>query len=288
MDKKIKIEYINQKLETLGISFDVVLAGILCGRVFIPNNKNKKIVLTIYQGIQSFYVNKIATDVYKKYDKNIIVQTPRKRFEFTAPEADNNDDSQPWTRYYNPANKYIGKYREVKSGKQIGVDFVLKKTINQDDAFIAIKMLLKKYTVAETTISQRDIAPVSFTKSMPDDDIWSILVGIFPKKNIDVLDPRAETTVEKFDTPEHPDVANDGIPSIDPMILAKMLTVIMNKKQTVDAATQRAQQLANKQYVVVKLLDADGKFVCTIYPQDVQKIRAERMAQQERMMHRQY
>ena len=52
-------------------------------------------------------------------------------------------------------------------------------------------------------------------------------------------------------------------PNVDPMILANMLTVTMNKKQTLDVAKQRAQQMANLEYVAVKLLDTNGKFICT-------------------------
>ncbi len=53
---------------------------------------------------------------------------------------------------------------------------------------------------------------------------------------------------------------------IDPMILAKALTLICGPKQSLDDAKLKAQQKANEQYIYIKLLDKDSKFICNIYP----------------------
>lgn len=304
MEHKINIEYINKKYDASGISYDVVLVGILVGQIFIPNGTGEKIVLTLNHGMQPFYVNKIAVDVCKKYRDGIIVQMPRKKFEFNLKDSVNTKPKpvveKPWTRYYNFINQYMGKYREYESKKRVCIDLVLKKRISRHDAFMAIRMLLKKYPVIKLTISQSDIAPIKFDESMDIDDIKSILVDSMSKKkqpvraaaNINipiVVDTKPEPIVaDDFDETEP--VTDDAphVPHIDPMIIAKAVTVTMNKKQTVDAAKQRAQQMANLQYVAVKLLDADGKFICNIYPQDIEKIRAEKAQQFNAILQKQY
>ena len=59
---------------------------------------------------------------------------------------------------------------------------------------------------------------------------------------------------------------------INPQFKMKMLTLMLGKKQTLDAAKTRAQEIANKQYTGVKLLDTTGRFVCNIYPNISEKI----------------
>ena len=304
MEHKINIEYINKKYDASGVSYDVVLVGILVGQIFIPNGTDKKIVLTLNHGMQPFYVNKIAVDVCKKYRDGIIVQMPRKKFEFNLQDSVNTKPKpvveESWTRYYNFTNQCMGKYREFKSKKRVCIDLVLKKNISRHDAFMTIWTLLKQYPVIKMTFSKSDDAPIKFDESMCVDDIKSILAGILSKKKqpvravANINTPVVENTkpeqivVEKNDeiTPVTDDAPHAT--HIDPMIIAKAVTVTMNKKQTVDAAKQRAQQMANLQYVAVKLLDADGKFICNIYPQDIEKIRAEKAQQFNAILQKQY
>ena len=73
-----------------------------------------------------------------------------------------------------------------------------------------------------------------------------------------VMDPEPETEIiSQSMEPAH---------DIDPMILAKPLTVICGVRQTIERAIELAQKKANEQYTCVKLLDKDSKFVCNIYP----------------------
>ena len=70
------------------------------------------------------------------------------------------------------------------------------------------------------------------------------------------------TGIEDDFVPKSMEPARD----IDPMILAKPLTLFCNPKQTIEEAKKSAQQKSNELYTFVKLLDSNGKFVCNIYP----------------------
>ena len=59
--------------------------------------------------------------------------------------------------------------------------------------------------------------------------------------------------------------------------MSKMLSVTLTQKQINNGGVEKWQQRANEQMTPIKILDSDGKLVDTVYPEDVEKIRNERI-----------
>ncbi len=271
--------------------YSVNVGDLVAGKLVVPNDTRFVLNILFEDNFNNHYLKtRILNETQKKFHRDILfVNKQGKEKLFSKPtNSSKTQQKSQWKRYYNFVNKYMGKYREYNDKNQPCVELVLKKVISQKDAIFAIKEFLKKYSVVRLTITQHSKNPVDFKRSFGDKDIKVMVLSILLSNH--------ETTEKHFSDTKHvetmlqnPDskiveqesVAQTNIPKIpehiDPIVLSKTLTLTMNQKQTIESAQKRAQIMANLQYVCVKLLDKNGKFVCNIYPQNVEEMRKARI-----------
>lgn len=282
--------------------YSVNVGDMVAGKLVVPNDTKFVLNILFEDDFNNHYLKtRILNETFKKFHRDILfVNKQGKEKLFSKPtNSSKTQQKSQWKRYYDFVNKYMGKYREYNDKNQPCVELVLKKVINQKDAIFAIKEFLKKYSVVRLTITQHSKNPVDFKKSLGDKDIKAMVLSIL-LSNQETTEKHFSDTKYVETMSQNPDskiveqesaVQNDiqKIPEhIDPVVLSKTLTLTMNQKQTIESARERAQIMANLQYVCVKLLDKNGKFVCNIYPQSVDKIRAARLKHLSRELQKQY
>ncbi len=282
--------------------YSVNVGDLVAGKLVVPNDTRFVLDISFEDNFNNSSITKfILKEALKNFQRDILfVNKQGKEKLFSKPtNSSKTQQKSQWKRYYDFVNKYVGKYREYNDKNQPCVELVLKKVVSQKDAIFAIKEFLKKYSVVRLTITQHSKNPVDFKKSLGDKDIKAMVLSIL-LSNHEITEKHFSDTKYVETISQNPDLKiveqesaaqNDiqKIPEhIDPVVLSKTLTLIMNKKQTIESARERAQIMANLQYVCVKLLDKNGKFVCNIYPQSVDKIRAARLKHLSRKLQKQY
>ena len=309
MRKVTEVKFLEQNKTDCETEYKVCLAGTFVGQLFVPNETNKKAVLKTYHVLEKKYLTRIASDVTNKYKLDVSVQTPRKEYEFyttsfNAPKPKKIPDNLKWRTYIIHGKMYVGKVAEFNYENKIAVAFRIKKyELFADDIVYSVCSLLKKYPLVKLSSAKNPDVFTNIDTTFDTHTIEYIIKNNFnlPSKVIPVetitatptetpqiikdvkIDNNVETTSNN-NIPEKPVKKYDDSQTIDPVIFFKTLTLTMNKTQTLDKARQSAQQMANLQYVCVKLLDNNGKFVCNMYPQNIEKIREERLAQIKQMM----
>lgn len=255
-----------------GETFDVRWNGLLVGTVVVPYNTAAVLDFSTKPGVDYYYIRKAALKLYDEHQRDVVVHMKRKTFSVSK-EISNTKPKQPkllWKKIYNMDKKTIGKFCELKLDDGIGADVVFVKRISSNDAVWAINTLLKtkKYSTVQFTVSQMLSKPVRISNTASKKDITAIIACVMVWNEI--KQEKQEQPKPKEITKESDDdfVPKSMEPShdIDPMILAKVLTLVCSPKQTIDNAKKAAQQKANDQYTCVKLLDKDSKFICNIYP----------------------
>ncbi len=277
-------------------TYEVIWRSMFSGQVVVPNASDKPIDFIAYSGINMAYARQIASWLYREFKRDIFIRTAKKSallkaesFEKPVVEKKVKKDDLKWRVYNAYGKRYIGKIAEFNYKYQTAIELRVKKCgASADDVIHSVRSLLKRYqTVKLTTADNAD----TFANIGADFDlgvIEYIVKNKFgfkseSKKSVKEQTPTQNANIEKFIAKN---TEYENTIHIDPMVLSKTLTLTMNPKQTVDAAKKRAQQMANLQYVAVKLLDSKGKFVCNIYPQDVEKIRATRIEKMKELAHR--
>lgn len=271
--------------------YSVNVGDMVAGKLVVPNDTKFVLNILFEDDFNNHYLKtRILNETFKKFHRDILfVNKQGKEKLFSKPtNSSKTQQKSQWKRYYDFVNKYIGKYREYNDKNQPCVELVLKKVISQKDAIFAIKEFLKKYSVVRLTITQHSKNPVDFKKSLGDKDIKAMVLSILLSnhettekhfsdiKYVETMSQNPDSKIVEQESAAQNDIQK--IPEhIDPVVLSKTLTLTMNQKQTIESAQKRAQIMANLQYVCVKLLDKNGKFVCYIYPQSVDKIRAARL-----------
>ena len=283
-------KYLTQKSKAKNsITYEIVWHDMLAGTATVSNEHNKPVVFIAYPGINLTYGRQIAKWLSHEFERDISIQVKNKtvllKYENAKKPIVEKQNNLNWRTYTIQGNTYIGKIAEFEHTKHMAVELCVKPNVFADDVIYSVRSLFKKYTLVKLTMRNKPDIFANIEIGCDASVLNNIVMKKFglkfknDKQNQIILDDK-DTNDEHDDAPQ--------TPNVDPMILSKIVTVTMNKKQTVDMAKQRAQQMANLQYVAVKLFDADGKFICNIYPQDVEKIRAECAAQIKRMLHRQY
>ncbi len=282
--------------------YSVNMGNLVVGKLVVPNDDKFVLDISFEDNFNNYYLKtRILNETQKKFQRDILfVNKQGKEKLFSKPtNSSKTQQKSQWKRYYDFVNKYMGKYREYNDKNQPCVELVLKKVINQKDAIFAIKEFLKKYSVVRLTITQHSKNPVDFKKSLGDKDIKAMVLSILlsnqettekhfsDTKHVETISQTPDSKIVEQESAAQNDIQK--IPEhIDPVVLSKTLTLTMNQKQTIESARERAQIMANLQYVCVKLLDKNGKFVCNIYPQSVDKIRAARLKHLSRELQKQY
>ncbi len=282
--------------------YSINVGDMVAGKLVVPNDTKFVLNILFEDDFNNHYLKtRILNETFKKFHRDILfVNKQGKEKLFSKPtNSSKTQQKSQWKRYYDFVNKYMGKYREYNDKNQPCVELVLKKVINQKDAIFAIKEFLKKYSVVRLTITQHSKNPVDFKKSLGDKDIKAMVLSILlsnqettekhfsDTKYVETMSQNPDSKIVEQESAAQNDIQK--IPEhIDPVVLSKTLTLTMNQKQTIESARERAQIMANLQYVCVKLLDKNGKFVCNIYPQSVDKIRAARLKHLSRELQKQY
>lgn len=243
-------------------TFELAWRGVLCGKIIVPDD-GSTIEFTPNHAINPYYARRIAKQIYEKFTQEIHVTLPRTQFNFGAKDMvvplysrKKVTNDAEWIKYYNLADKYMGKHRKVKSDDGMVVELVLKKAISVNDAIAVINTFLRKNKIVKFTVAQLVDKPITVTKSMAKSEIESIVAHVLVWHNI-----KDKTNDSEYDVPDH-----NPRKDIDPMIMAKALTIMCGNKQSEIDAKEKAQQKANELYAFIKLLDKDGKFMCNIYP----------------------
>jgi len=250
-------------------TFDVRWNGLLVGTVVVPYNTAATLDFKTKSGVNTYYIQKAALKLYDEHKRDVVVHMKRKTFTVSN-DLSNAKPKQPkllWKKIYNMDKKTIGKFRELKLDDGIGADVVFVKRVSSNDAVWAINTLLKtkKYSTVQFTVSKMLSKPVSISNTASKQDITAIIACVMVWNEIKQEKPK-EITKEADD--EFVPTRNvEPVPkNIDPMILNKMLTLMCHSKKTLEESKEMAQKKANEQYVGIKLLDSNGKFVCNIYP----------------------
>ena len=265
MESNIVVFYENSK-DKNSTMFELAWRGVLCGKIIVPDD-GSTIEFTPNHAINPYYARRIAKQIYEKFTQEIHVTLPRTQFNFGAKDMviplhsqKKVTDDAEWIKYYNLADKYMGKYRKVKSDDGMVVELMLKKAISVNDAIAVINTFLRKNKTVKFTVSQLVEKPITVTKTMSKSEIDAIVAHVLVWHNTK-NQKLAESNDSEYVVPDHNPQKN-----IDPMIMAKALTIMCGNKQSEIDAKAKAQQKANELYAFVKLLDKDGKFICNIYP----------------------
>lgn len=253
--------------------YSVNMGNLVVGKLVVPNDDKFVLDISFEDNFNNYYLkNRILNETFKKFRRDILFvdkHGKEKLFSKTIKTPIIQKKETPeWKRYSGFDNKYMGKYREIKFNKQIGIELVFKKKAEIKDIVLVINTFLKKYPFVNFTVSQIVSKPVNINNTMSKTEIDAIVAHtmtwgeIKPQKKYTIPKPQTVEPKEDDFVPKSMEPARD----IDPMILAKPLTLFCNPKQTIEEAKKSAQQKSNELYTFVKLLDSNGKFVCNIYP----------------------
>ena len=258
-------------------TFEVRWAGTLAGTIVVPKDSGKPIEFKKTVLVKPSQLRLIAGHLYKQFKKEICIHGSRKTVIFGAKDFEKQKTKRvadtEWKRYYNMINKYIGKYREFEQKGKIGAELVLKKKISTKDALFEISIFLKKYPMIKLSVMQVTQNPVDIDDKMSKSTIESIVIHVLTWEQVKsnaVSDSKKQTVLisnsEPEEEPEYKIVDQTPRTDVDPIILSKKLTLYQGKKQSREEAISKAQKKANEQYLYIKLLDQDGKFITNIYP----------------------
>lgn len=285
-------------------AYDFSWRGVLVGVVIVPFIKEEPVDFVANGTITMGTARQAARFLYKRFERDISVQRGkrivllnREYFEKTVekPVKERTEIISGW-RIYNAYGKtYIGKIAEENYD-------VVKLRIKKhgafaDDVIHAVHSLLKKYKIVKLTTLDDPTQEAIFDNDSGSSLIETIVINKFgmekrydPNKQKNVVKPKPVKKIKPKFEPKNtePKDSIDETKHVDPVVLQKPLTLMKGSKQTIEAAKEKSQQMANLQYVCVKLLDENGKFICNIYPQNVEKIRQTRLNQLKTMLHRIY
>ncbi len=257
--------------------YDFYWHGILVGIVIVPLNEDKPVDFVANSVISMDVARQSARFVYKKFARDISVQHGKKtvllKRNYFEKDPDKNNktkksqDGLNW-KIYNHNKMYIGKVAEIKSKKGPVVAFCIKNNVFVEDVIDSIQSLLKKHSVIQLTKKDNSDEPMIVEK---DTELVIIEYYLVNKFHIEKKVPVVVKQEIKSDTPR------GSLVMKDPILMSKMLTVILTQKQINNGGVEKWQQRANEQMTPIKILDSDGKLVDTVYPEDIQKIRNERI-----------
>ena len=270
--------------------FEVMWYNMIVGKIIVPTASDKSIEFIASPGVKPYQAKKIASAAYRKFRRDVCVQTAKKRIKLTGEDFvkenpktkktkknidsknANNNPKICWTSYC-IGSKYVGRYYIPDDNNKDSIELYLKRNIEPSFAVSAIVKFFDKYPVINLGVIKIMTDPVCIDKSMPQTKIASIvsqcLSGKKPVEKTKKIKPVKNDSVKQ---PISEPVKDVDEYDINPQFKMKMLTLMLGKKQTLDAAKTRAQEIANKQYTGVKLLDTTGRFVCNIYPNISEKI----------------
>ena len=281
--------------------YDFYWHGVLVGVVNVPFIKDEPVEFITKNIISMSDIRQASRFLYKNYERDISVQHGKKiilldRNYFEKPVdkkiKERTDNLSEWRIYNAYGRIYIGKILEESFNTVI---LRIKKSgAFAEDVIHSVNSLLKKYDVVKLTMLYAPEKQATFERDFNSSLINTIIINKIgmPKKcdagkKIVKQTPVKAVKSKPDDNTKTNYLVNDT-KHIDPALLSKTLTVTMNKTQTLESAKQRAQHMANLQYVCIKLLDNNGKFVCNIYPQNVEQIRADKLEQLKQILHRVY
>lgn len=264
--------------------YDFYWHGILVGIVIVPLNEDKPVDFVANSVINMDVARQSARFIYKKFARDISVQHGKKivllKRNYFEKDPDKNNkhkkshDGLNW-KIYNHNKMYMGKVAEIKSKKGPAVALCIKNNVFVEDIIDSIQSLLKKYSVIQLTKKGNSDELMIVEKDTELVVIEYYLVNKFHiEKKYKTVEKKAPVVVKqkiKSDTPR------GSLVMKDPILMSKMLSVTLTQKQINNGGVEKWQQRANEQMTPIKILDSDGKLVDTVYPEDVEKIRNERI-----------
>ena len=258
-----------------GETFDVRWNGLLVGTLVIPSNATDVLDFTTKPGVNTYYIQKAALKLYDEHKRDVVVHMKRKTFTVSN-DLSNVKPKQPkllWKKIYNMDKKPIGKFRELKLDDGIGADVVFVKRISSNDAVWAINTLLKtkKYSTVQFTVSKMLSKPVSINNTASKQDITAIIACVMVWNEIKQEQPKPKEITKEADdefVPKSMEPSHD----IDPMILAKVLTLVCSPKQTIDNAKKPHNKRQTTNILVlnywIKILNLFAIFIQQLPPKN--------------------
>ncbi|MBR6838287.1 MAG: hypothetical protein IKM94_01840 [Alphaproteobacteria bacterium] len=278
--------------------YSVKVGDLVVGKLVVPNDDKFVLDISFEDNFNNHYLKtRILNETQKKFQRDILfVDKYGKEKVLLANKQTNKPqkETSEWKRYYDFVNKYMGKYRNIRFNKQIGIELVFKKKAEIKDIVLAINTFLKKYPFVNFTVSQIVSKPVNINNTMSKTEIDAIVAHTMTWGEIkhNTTQPQQKNQ-EQVKTPTIKPVdakpiesktesikSNDAIellPDVDAVQKMKALQLTIGAKQTLDDAKKKAQHLANLQSLTVKLLDVSGKFIGYIVPQNVEEMRKARI-----------
>lgn len=275
--------------------YSVKVGDLVAGQLVVPNDTRFVLDISFEDNFNNSSITKfILKEALKNFQRDILFVDKHGKEKLLLANKQTNKhkkETPEWKRYYGFDNKYMGKYRNIRFNKQIGIELVFKKNAEIKDIVLTINTFLKKYPFVNFTVSQIVSKPVNINNTMSKTEIDAIVAHTMTwtkhnttqpqqKKQEQVKTPTAkpvESKTESITLPKESNEAIELLPDVDAVQKMKALQLTIGAKQTLDDAKKKAQYLANLQSVTVKLLDVSGKFIGYIVPQNIEEMRKARI-----------